>query len=101
MGPPAVDACPTPRAPSRHGPRSSATGAAPRDGRGADRVRRYLSAMRLGMGEALIVLVIALLVFGPNRIPQLGDSLGKGLRSFKKAVSGEEPQAKDEPPRGT
>ncbi len=57
--------------------------------------------MHLGMGETLVVLVIALLVFGPNRIPQLGDSLGRGLRSFKKAVAGEEPEAKDDPPRGT
>lgn len=49
---------------------------------------RYSSAMRLGMGEVVVILVIALLVFGPNRIPQLGDSLGKGLRSFKKAMNG-------------
>ncbi len=43
--------------------------------------------MRLGMGEVLVILVIALLVFGPNKIPQLGDSMGKALRSFKKAMS--------------
>ncbi len=43
--------------------------------------------MRLGMGEMLIVLVVVLLVFGPSKLPQLGDSLGKGIRSFKKAMN--------------
>ncbi len=43
--------------------------------------------MHLGMGEILLVLVIALLVFGPSKLPQLGDALGKGIRNFKKAAS--------------
>ncbi len=43
--------------------------------------------MHLGMGEMLIVLVIALLVFGPNKLPQLGDALGKGIRNFKAAAN--------------
>ncbi len=43
--------------------------------------------MRLGMGEMLVVLVVALLVFGPNKLPQLGDALGKGIRNFKRAAS--------------
>lgn len=47
--------------------------------------------MHLGMGEMLVVLVIALMVFGPSKVPQLGDALGKGIRNFKKAV--EEPEA--------
>ncbi len=54
--------------------------------------------MHLGMGEGLIVLVIAVLVFGPSRLPQLGDSLGKGIRSFKKAVNGDEAKADDDAP---
>lgn len=33
----------------------------------------------------LIILVIALLLFGPRRLPELGDSIGKAIRSFKKA----------------
>lgn len=43
----------------------------------------------------IFVLVIALLVLGPKRLPEVGRSLGKGLRDFKTAVSGEEqgPQA--------
>ncbi len=49
--------------------------------------------MRLGMGEILIILVVVLLVFGPNKLPQLGDALGKGIRNFKKASNEEEPAA--------
>jgi len=39
----------------------------------------------------LIILVIALLLFGPRRLPELGDSIGKAIRSFKKAH--DEPEA--------
>jgi sec-independent protein translocase protein TatA len=46
--------------------------------------------MRLGMGEILIVLVVVLLIFGPTKLPQLGDALGRGIRSFKRATSGED-----------
>ncbi len=35
----------------------------------------------------IVVLVIVLLVFGPNKLPQLGSALGQSLRDFKKAVS--------------
>ncbi len=35
----------------------------------------------------LVILVIVLLVFGPSKLPQLGEALGKSLRDFKKAVS--------------
>ena len=38
----------------------------------------------------LFVLVVALLVLGPKRLPEVGRSLGKGLRDFKSALSGEE-----------
>lgn len=38
----------------------------------------------------IFVLVIALLVLGPKRLPEVGRSLGKGLRDFKAAVGGEE-----------
>ena len=41
--------------------------------------------MRLGFGEILIVLVVIVLIFGANKIPQLGDALGKGIRNFKKS----------------
>jgi sec-independent protein translocase protein TatA len=38
-----------------------------------------------GWGPILIILVIVLLLFGPKRLPELGDSIGKAIRSFKKA----------------
>jgi sec-independent protein translocase protein TatA len=44
-----------------------------------------LRRMRMGIGEILIVLVVVLLVFGANKIPQLGDAIGKGIRNFRKA----------------
>jgi sec-independent protein translocase protein TatA len=37
--------------------------------------------------ELLIVLTLALVVFGPKRIPEIGSSLGQGIRDFKKGVS--------------
>ena len=41
--------------------------------------------MGLGLPELLVILLVVLLVFGANKIPQLGDALGKGIRNFKKA----------------
>jgi TatA/E family protein of Tat protein translocase len=40
----------------------------------------------LGIGELIVIFVIALLVFGPKKLPELGKSLGKGLREFKRAT---------------
>jgi sec-independent protein translocase protein TatA len=39
----------------------------------------------LGMQEIIIIFVIALIVFGPRKLPELGKSLGKGLAEFKRA----------------
>lgn len=46
--------------------------------------------MPLGIGpmELIIVLVIALIVFGPKRLPDLGRSLGSGMREFKESITG-------------
>jgi sec-independent protein translocase protein TatA len=41
----------------------------------------------VGILEIAIVLVIALIVFGPKRLPDLGKSLGKGIREFREGVS--------------
>ncbi len=39
----------------------------------------------LGFQEMMVILVIALLVFGPGKLPEIGKSLGKGIAEFKKA----------------
>ena len=41
----------------------------------------------IGMPELIVIFVIALLVFGPSKLPDLGKSLGEAIRGFKKAVS--------------
>jgi sec-independent protein translocase protein TatA len=50
----------------------------------------------IGPLEIAIVLIIALLVFGPKRLPELGKSLGKGIREFKGSISGEHDDEPDE-----
>ena len=42
--------------------------------------------MSIGPTEIIIVLILALLVFGPKRLPQMGKSLGRGVREFKHAA---------------
>ena len=42
----------------------------------------------IGVPELLIVLVIALIVLGPKKLPETGRSLGRGLREFKQSVTG-------------
>jgi sec-independent protein translocase protein TatA len=42
----------------------------------------------IGLPEVLLVLAIVLIIFGPKRLPQLGRSLGSGMRNFKESVSG-------------
>lgn len=50
----------------------------------------------LGVPELVIILVIALIIFGPSKLPQLGKSLGQGLRELKKAT--EAAPEEDKPP---
>jgi len=40
----------------------------------------------LGAAELIIILVIVLIIFGAGRLPELGDGIGRGIRSFRKAV---------------
>lgn len=48
----------------------------------------------LGATELIIILVVALIIFGPGKLPELGSALGKGIRDFRKSI-----EAKDEPPQ--
>jgi sec-independent protein translocase protein TatA len=41
----------------------------------------------IGLPEIAIILVIALIVFGPKRLPELGRSMGKGIREFKSSLT--------------
>ena len=58
----------------------------------------------IGPLEIIVVLVIVLVIFGPKRLPDLGRSLGRGMREFKDSVTGKDddhelpsPEAKPEP----
>ncbi len=44
----------------------------------------------LGLPELLIILAVLLLIFGARRLPEIGSSLGRSIRSFKSSVTGEE-----------
>ena len=41
----------------------------------------------LGFGEILLILVLALVIFGPRRLPEMGRSIGRSLREFRRAAS--------------
>jgi sec-independent protein translocase protein TatA len=51
--------------------------------------RRRSLMPNIGLPEILIVLVIALVVFGPKKLPELGRSLGKGINEFKDGMTGD------------
>jgi len=40
----------------------------------------------IGIPELVVILVIALIIFGPKKLPELGKNLGKGLKSFKQGI---------------
>ncbi len=43
----------------------------------------------IGMPELIIILVIILIIFGAGKLPEIGSGIGKGIKNFKKATSGE------------
>ena len=47
---------------------------------------------KLGLPELLIILAIALIIFGPSKLADLGKGLGEGIRNFKSGVSGDKPE---------
>jgi sec-independent protein translocase protein TatA len=49
----------------------------------------------IGFPEIIVLLVIALIVFGPKRLPELGRSLGRGIREFRSSVSGDDDDDED------
>ena len=53
----------------------------------------------IGVPEILIFLVVVLLLFGASRVPEIGRSLGKGMREFKDAVTGRDDERPSSLPR--
>ena len=54
-----------------------------------------------GPGELILLLVIVLIIFGPGRLPDVGQAIGKGIREFRKASSDLEDSVRGEPKRST
>ena len=50
---------------------------------------------RLGIPELVIILVIVILIFGANRLPEIGRGIGKGIRNFKDANKNDKDEAKE------
>ena len=50
----------------------------------------------IGLPELMIVLIIALIVLGPKKLPSASRALGNGLREFKESLSGADPRQHDE-----
>ena len=52
----------------------------------------------IGTGEIVLLLLVALLLFGAKRLPEIGRSLGKGMREFKDSITGNSPEKAELPP---
>ena len=50
----------------------------------------------IGWPELTIILVIVLVIFGASRVPEVGGAIGRGIREFRKSVSGDETDSKSE-----
>jgi sec-independent protein translocase protein TatA len=51
----------------------------------------------IGWQGLVVILLILLLVFGPKRLPEMGRSLGRGMREFKDSITGHDSDAESEP----
>ena len=51
---------------------------------------------KLGLPELLIILVIVILIFGANRLPEIGRGLGRGIRNFKESTKDGQDKDKDD-----
>jgi sec-independent protein translocase protein TatA len=55
----------------------------------------------IGITGLIVILVVALLIFGPKRLPEIGRSLGKGMREFKDSITGKDDQPAAQLPQHT
>jgi sec-independent protein translocase protein TatA len=46
----------------------------------------------IGMPELIVLAIVLLLVFGPKRLPEMGRSMGHGMREFKESITGDRPE---------
>jgi sec-independent protein translocase protein TatA len=53
----------------------------------------------IGFPELIVILVIALVVFGPGKLPEFGTALGKGIRDFRRAFEGHDTDGEVEGPK--
>ncbi|HEV8602489.1 MAG TPA: twin-arginine translocase TatA/TatE family subunit [Gaiellaceae bacterium] len=53
----------------------------------------------ISLWEILILLLVVLLIFGPRRLPEMGRSLGKGMREFRDSISGKDDPVELPPPQ--
>ena len=53
----------------------------------------------IGWGELVVLLVIVLVVFGPGKLPDVGNAIGRGIREFRKASNELEESVRGTPPR--
>lgn len=55
----------------------------------------------IGFPELVVILVVALVIFGPGKLPEIGSSLGQGLKDFRRAFEGpDEAKSESEKPKG-
>ncbi len=57
--------------------------------------KRRKKMFGIGMPELIVILVIVLIIFGAQRLPEIGAGIGKGIRNFKKALSEEKDENKE------
>jgi sec-independent protein translocase protein TatA len=55
----------------------------------------------IGIAGLIVILIVALLVFGPKRLPEIGRSLGKGMREFKDSITGGSDEKAELPARSS
>jgi sec-independent protein translocase protein TatA len=55
----------------------------------------------IGITGLIVILIVALLVFGPKRLPEIGRSLGKGMREFKDSITGHSDEQAELPQRSS
>ena len=57
-----------------------------------------MGGFQIGPLELIVVLAIALIVLGPKKLPEVGRSIGKGMREFKDSISGKDDEPAELPP---